>query len=178
MKSTQAWGWLAAGVLALGLNGFYQDGGAQWAHQIVDRVASRSGMVLALASGRTDQFLSEAGLVAPQDEARSCRVATAIARLQTRVARGQSGFARVEAMSAREEAAVARLEANRARIEEQVARVRFVSAMSVVRIPPCPRVSVKVPRIRLQHIEMPQIHIPEVNIPALPALPGMGAGPV
>jgi len=47
MKTTQGWGWLAAGVLALGLNGFYQDGGAAWAHRIMDhvtaRVADRSG---------------------------------------------------------------------------------------------------------------------------------------
>ncbi len=36
MKTTQGWGWLAAGVLALGLNGIYQDGGAAWAHRIVE----------------------------------------------------------------------------------------------------------------------------------------------
>ena len=54
MKTTQAWAWLAAGVLALGLNGFYQDGGAAWAHRIVDgaieQVASRSGTLVDLAS--------------------------------------------------------------------------------------------------------------------------------
>jgi hypothetical protein len=45
MKTTQAWGWLAAGVLALGLNGIYHDGGAAWAHRAVGRVltASRKG---------------------------------------------------------------------------------------------------------------------------------------
>ena len=117
MKTTQAWGWLAAGVLALGLNGFYQDGGAQWAHQIVGRVASRSGSVLALASGRADQFLSEAGLVTARTQTSSCRLATALARLQTRVARGQSDFARFEGLSARQEAALARLQANRARMQ-------------------------------------------------------------
>src|SRR5271170_250460 len=47
MKTTQGWGWLTAGVLALGLNGFYHDGGVAWAHRIMDhvtaRVADRSG---------------------------------------------------------------------------------------------------------------------------------------
>src|SRR6267154_536780 len=60
MKSTQteAWGWLAAGVLALGLNGIYQDGGAEWVRRDVDgiiaRIADRSEAVLALAAGRAD----------------------------------------------------------------------------------------------------------------------------
>jgi hypothetical protein len=177
MKTTQAWGWLAAGVLALGLNGFYQDGGAEWAHQIVDRVASRSGAVLALASGRGDQFLSEAGLVTARDESRSCRVATSMARLQTRMARGQAGFARVEAMSAREEAAMARLEGNRARIKAQVERVRFMPAVSALKIQvACPRLRVNIPRIQIPQIEIPRIDIPEVNLAAPPV--GMEAGPV
>src|SRR5579872_2811448 len=129
MKSNQAWGWLAAGVLALGLNGLYQDYGAQWAHQIVDRLASRSGIVLARASGRADRFLSEAGLVTARAETRSCRLSTAMARLQSEVARGQASFARVEAMSDRQQAAFARLEANRARMEAQLERVRYMPAV-------------------------------------------------
>src|SRR3979409_839004 len=30
MKTTQAWGWLTAGVLALGFNGFYHDVGSEF----------------------------------------------------------------------------------------------------------------------------------------------------
>jgi len=176
MKSTQAWGWLAAGVVALGLNGFYHDGGAEWAHQIVDRVSSRSAAVLALASGRADQFLSEWRPVSARNETRSCRVAASMARLQTRMARGQAGFARVEAMSAREEASLARLEANRARVEAQVERVQFVPAQlspSWVQVT-CPRVRVNIPQIRI-----PQVEIPEINIPAAPGVQvGMGTGPI
>ncbi len=63
MKSTQAWGWLAAGVLALGLNGIYQDGGAAWAHRRSDRPdrrsSSRTEAVLALAAGRADWFVAK-----------------------------------------------------------------------------------------------------------------------
>lgn len=177
MKTTQAWGWLAAGVLALGLNGFYQDGGAPWVHQIVERVASRSGSVLALASGRADQFLSEAGLVTARTQTSSCRLATALARLQTRVARGQSDFARFEGLSARQEAALARLQANRARMQAQLERVRFVPAMSAMNLRvDCPRVRVNAPRVRVPQIDIPQIHVPQINIPA-PSV-RMGAGPV
>ncbi len=40
MKTTQGWGWLTAGVLALGLNGIYHDGGAAWAHRIATGLLS------------------------------------------------------------------------------------------------------------------------------------------
>jgi hypothetical protein len=125
---TQAWTWLTAGVLALGLNGFYQDGGAAWAHRLVDRgiaMADRSEAVLALATGRADWFMAKAKVVTAREETESCRVAAAMARVQTKMARTQGGFAQFEAMSDRQEAALARLEANRARIEAKVARVRF-----------------------------------------------------
>ncbi|MGA8764392.1 MAG: hypothetical protein WB562_16110 [Candidatus Sulfotelmatobacter sp.] len=176
MKTTQAWGWLAAGVVALGLNGFCHDGGAEWAHQIVDRAASRSEIVLVLASGRADQFLARAQTVAARQETQSCRLATTMARLQTRMSRERTGFAQVEAMSAREEAAFARLEANRARIEAQVERVRFVPAqLSAMRLPViCPRVRMNVSRIQIAPIE-----IPDVDIPAVPAVEvETGADPI
>src|SRR5215468_6038 len=37
MASEKAWYWLAAGVLALGLNGAYQDGQFEWVHGLVNR---------------------------------------------------------------------------------------------------------------------------------------------
>jgi hypothetical protein len=180
MKTTQAWVWLAAGVVALGLNGFYHDGGAEWARRTVDRVASRSAAVLALASGRAEQFLSRTQLVLTPDEVQSCRVASAIAQLQSRAARGQAGFARVEAMSAREEAAVARLEANRARFEAQVARVQVMPALSAVEIPAvCPRRRTKIRQIEIPQIEIPPLEIPEVNVPAPPEVHmGTSTGPI
>ncbi len=110
MKTTQAWGWLTAGVLALGLNGFYHDAGAEWAHRLVDRVVYSSAAVVALASGRADQFLEQAKMVVARDETQSCRLGTAMARIQTRVARADTGFVRFDAMSAREEAQLARLD--------------------------------------------------------------------
>jgi hypothetical protein len=163
MKSIQGWGWLAAGVIALGLNGIYHDGGAAWARrnvgQVIERIESRTGPVLAMAAGRADWFLTEAKITAAQEQTVSCRAATAVARNQTKMARAQAGMARFEAMSAREEAAMARIEANRARIEAQVARARFEPAVfnSVV----CPRVRLRVPRDE----------IPDVRV-------GLGAGPI
>jgi hypothetical protein len=150
MKTAQGWGWLVAGVLALGLNGFYQDGGAAWAHRVAERVADRSGVLADLTSGRVSEMLERVSLVAAREETASCRLATAMARFQTEMARTQTGLAHFEAMSGRQEAALARVEAQRARIEAQVARVRLAPmAFDAARIPvvACPRVRVNVPKL-------------------------------
>ena len=148
MKSTQAWGWLVAGVMALGLNGIYHDGGGAWAARNLDRVVApivnRSSVVLALASGRADRFLAKADVASARGATASCRLATAVARFQTKVTRTQSGLARFEEVSARHEAQFARMEAERARIEAQVAGVRFMPAAFQSSV--CPRVRVRLSR--------------------------------
>ena len=167
---TQAWGWLAAAVVAAGLNAIYHDGDLQWVHRIADRVEHNSAAVLALASGRADGFLAEARMVGARDEAESCPWATALAQVENRVARSENGFAQIAAMSAREQAELARLEANRARIEAVVAahtaRIRVpavaVTRVSIpaVRIPDvCPRIRVRIPRPPIVRISSPVIHI-------------------
>jgi len=173
MKTNQAWGWLAAGVLAAGLNASYHDGGLPWAHQIADRVEHNSAAVLALASGGAERFVSETRLLAARDETASCRLATTMARVETRIAQSriaesQAGF---DAMTAREEAQAARFEANRARIEAQIAartaHIRIATdvftPISVKAIPApvvCPRVRVNIPRLPM--VKMPVI--PEIHI--------------
>ncbi|MFZ0759642.1 MAG: hypothetical protein WAM69_06785 [Candidatus Sulfotelmatobacter sp.] len=171
MKTTQAWGWLAAGVLALGLNGFYQDGGLAPAHRIVDGaielVAGRSGDLVELASERGERLAERASLVAAWDETASCRLAATVARFQRKTAWTQSRAARIEAMSARQEAAVARVEAERARIEARVARVRMVPvAFGALEIPlmACPRVRVNAPRLSVPPVPVVRIPAPGVRV--------------
>src|SRR5215472_13364761 len=60
---TQAWGWLAAAVLAAGLNSSYHNGGLQCAHEIISSVQHNTNAVLALAAGRADRFLAEAQML-------------------------------------------------------------------------------------------------------------------
>jgi len=175
MKTTQAWGWLTAGVLALGLNGFYHDGGAAWAHRIADQVAEQSEAMVDLASEHVDGFMGRASLVAARDETTSCRLATAVARFQTKIARMQNGMPRFEAITARQEGALARVEASRARIEAQVARVRFAPvAFNTATIPAvvCPRVHVNVPRVSVLRLPVVKIPAPVVRVEVL------GGGPV
>ena len=162
MKSTQAWGWLAAGVLALGLNGMYQDGGADWAHhavnQVMVRISNRTEGILALAAGRADWFMAKAETVAERDQRASCPFATAAARFQAGIDRAQSRFYGFEAISDRAEARLARLEADRARVQARVAaRVACVRMTSALFNPVvCPRVRVSIPQVR--------ISIPEVRV--------------
>jgi hypothetical protein len=159
-KSTQAWGWLTAGVVALGLNGIYHDGGATWVHQAVDRVISRveerTMPVLALASGRVECFMARTKLAAATHQTASAPLAATIARLQTKIAGAENGYARLQSVSAREEARFARQEAQMARLEANRSRIE---AMASVRIPDikvdlkiphvCPRVHVNVPRVKI-----------------------------
>ena len=183
---TQAWGWLGAAVLAAGLNSSYHNGGLQWAHNIADRVQHNSNAVLALATGRADQFMAEARMlnadrasdaadvdatdkteVADNDHAQ-CPFSTAMAQVQSTFAESQSDFDHVQAMSVRQQARLARIEANRIRIENQVrarlARVRIQTAdftpvnMEIPQVT-CPRVRVHVPRIPRIRVPAPDVHV-------------------
>jgi hypothetical protein len=167
MKMTQAWGWLVAGVLAAGLNASYHNGGLQWAHQAVEQITGQvehsSTAILALASGNSAQFLSEARLLTARNETASCQLATSMARVQNRVALSQ---ARLNLISARDEAQLGKWEANQARmeaqVEAQVARIRIpavVFSPVAVRVPACPRIRVQVPQTPMVRIPTPVIQI-------------------
>jgi hypothetical protein len=171
MKTTQAWAWLTAGVLALGLNGFYHDGGAVWAHRIADQLAENSEAVADLASEQIDGFMGTANLVAARDETASCRLAAAMARFQSKFAQVHTTMAHFEDISARREVALARAEVTRARIEARVVRmapIAFDSVSGPVVI--CPRVRVSVPRIEIPKMPVINIPAPVVHVD----LPGNG----
>ena len=188
---TQAWGWLAAAVLAAGLNSSYHEGGMQWVHEIADRVEHNTGAVLALATGRADQFLAEARMLkldraddsAKEVEHSQCPFSAAMEHAQIAFDQSQGEFDRFQALSDRQQAKLARLEANRARIEARLqaklARVRFADnnfsftndtdfTPVVVQVPQiqCPRVRVATPHIPRVRVSIPRIHVPapEVSI--------------
>jgi hypothetical protein len=165
---TQAWGWLAAAVLAAGLNSSYHEGGMQWAHEIVDRVGHNTGAVLALATGRADQFLAEARMLNVERHGSQCPLTAAMEQVQSAVDQSQSAFDGFQAMSDRKQAQLDRLEANRARIEAQVqarlALVRLVETNfdpAAVQVPKitCPRVRVNIPRMPRIRVPAPMVHV-------------------
>ena len=163
MKSREAWGWLAAGILALGLNGIYHDVGAGWTHRVVqaamNRLAERTAPVLALATGRAEWFMARSQAVVAQNEVSSCPWASALAHIQSNAAEWQRGIARIEAISARpqvefarRQAQLARGEANRARIQAQLARVQARRFIVDVKVPDVyPRIHVNIPQVHLTH---------------------------
>jgi len=167
MKTKQAWGWLAAGVLAAGLNANYYDGGFAWAHRVAERVGHSSQAVLALAGENPARLFWEARLLTTRQEAASCRLATAMARVQAKIARSEAeAEAEVDREPAREDAQLARLEVNRARIEAQMARIRIPAAaftpvlVRMTGTSVCPRVRVNVPLRPVLNISpMPVIHL-------------------
>ena len=182
---TQAWGWLAAAVLAAGVNSSYHEGGMQWAHEIADRIEHNTGAVLALATGRADQFLAEARMLdvdraidtAKEVEHSRCPFTAATEQVQTAFNQSQAEFDRFHALSDRQQAKLARLEANRARMEAhlqaRLARVRFADnnftftndtdfTPVVVQVPEirCQRVRVATPHIPSVRVQIPRIHVP------------------
>jgi hypothetical protein len=197
---TQAWAWLTAGVVALGLNGFYHDGGAAWAHRIAERVSDRSDFVVQRVSDRADQFLAEVRMAGVRDETASCRMSTALAQFQTRMARTQNRLAQTrfaqtrfaqtrfadskiasfDRMTAREEAQVDRLEASQeraeaqveAQVDAQVVRMRF--APVVIDRAAFKRVVIDPIRIRVAcpqvRVNVPAVRIPVVSVPRMPAI--------
>ena len=164
---TQAWGWLAAGVLAAGLNASYHDGGLQWAHTIADRVSQNTTAVLALASGVASQFLTEAQLVTARPSVPSCPWTAAITRAQVLKARSDSSMARVEEFSAREQARWARFEARQARIEAK--RAQIEAKLADLRIPAVAMTPVAMPKVQVcprVRVDIPSM--PDIKIPAMP----------
>jgi hypothetical protein len=157
MKSTeQAWYWLAAGVLAMGLNSTIHNGDAHWAGRIADRVTNE----LELASGRADRLVEAAQKVVVREQTAACRVTTAWARFQTEIARKRIEFASAEANMARRQALMQRVEAGQeavmvaqrhsvqARLEFQNVRLRHETAMFTP-ANAARRISLVCPRVRV-----------------------------
>jgi hypothetical protein len=181
MKSRQAWGWLAAGVLAAGLNAAYHDGGFAWAHRIADRAEHVSSAVVALASGHAEQFLAEARMLSVRNDDQATAFSdSVVATADQQMARAEAAYARAEA---RQESHCARVRAERARMEARIAAhrvfvpipdVRVETAFRTIQIPDGP--AIRVPQIalsqmkavRCSRIRMSLPALPNINVPAVP----------
>ena len=192
---TQAWAWLTAGVVALGLNGFYNDGGAAWAHRMADRIADRVDYAVERVSGHAEQVLAKAQMASDREEMNleqtareetpSCPLSTALVRVQNRLARTQVRRADFDAMSAREQAQMDRWQGEQERVQARVqaqvqaqvdrqmarAQIRMARVVDPVEIHvACPRVRVNVPAVRIPAVNIPEVRIPRVTIPQIPAV--------
>jgi hypothetical protein len=173
---TQAWGWLTAAVLAAGLNSSYHSGGMPWAHEIADRIEHNTGAVLALATGRADQFLAESRMLnadrtvetAMNSEERQCPFAVTTSNLQSSFDQSQDDFRfkfdHFQALSDREQARLDRLAAKRVRIENQVrAKLAHIQIPEANFVP----VVIQIPEVQMPESDCPRVH---VNVPRMPRI--------
>jgi len=160
--ATQAWYWLAAGVLALGLNGYYQDGGLQQVHGLTESALTTiaearthfsqaaSPAKITFAEGPRCERSAPPSLVAfspnipPQAQAR-------LAHLQERL--GEMQAARVQARMARLQHVIEQRELRW--VEGQDGEVSVVNDQDQVRLPPLPRVEVNVPQGPVVEVQQP-----------------------
>lgn len=181
MASEKAWYWLAAGVLALGLNGAYQDGQFGWAHciaehsaSLIDRVSDHGSRMVAMAEimlGRSPENMDRAQAVWGRTQAVLEHSQVTLEKLQTkaicsRVAMAQRKMALRQAQRTLVRADIQRKLAEAQANIDQVRMIRIDRnnarhcagfSKVVVTMPQMPRIDLS--------------NLPEVRIPDLPELP-------
>jgi hypothetical protein len=129
-----------AAVVAAGLNSSYHTGDLQWMHRTAEQAKHRTLGVLALATGRADQFLIQAQILAAHEQADS-RLAVAIAPVQMESTISEASEGQLEAVAACKEVQHARIEAQRDRMQ---ARIEAAQA----------RIAAKAERLQMVQIEL------------------------
>jgi hypothetical protein len=151
--ANKAWFWLAAGVLALGLNGYYLDGGLQQIHGLADsalttiaenRAHFGQAATLAevtIAEGLSCERSAPASVVAVSPNI-PVQAQARLAHSQERL--GEMQAARVQARMARLQHVIEQRELRW--VEGQDGEVSVVNEQDEVRLPQLPRVEVNVPQ--------------------------------
>jgi len=178
MRSDKAWYWLAAGVLALGLNGAYQDGEFQWAHRLTCHTAS----LVERASEEGLRMLATAEVVLGRNPEALARTEATLQKLQMRIACKRIGMARrqVDMAQVQRDLAAARIDEQMAKVQASMDHVRMITIERTGRVRNRPELSrlivmPNIPRVDLSNL--PDISIPEIR--AIPAAPRVKAnGPI
>jgi hypothetical protein len=167
MKATNhPWYWLAAGVLALGLNGYYQDGGLTVLHRLANCAktrAAKTGEQFSQMSAVAEVAMTDsAGLRCERSAPTSVvalspgippRTQARLARLQERLGKMQA--ARIQARIARLQRAMAQRELRRAQVEWQDSRISVVNGAG--------QVQVKLPGVEVNVPQGPVVDVPQTN---------------
>jgi len=163
MRSEKAWYWLAAGVLALGLNGAYQDGQFEFVHRLTDRASA----MIARTSERGLQFVTMAEFMLGRGPANADRAEAAIQRIQSkivceRVAKAQQQIAMAHV---REQIAQARVQEKMALAQMKMDKVRMITIDRANHFRDCSglrHVVVDVPNVKLDLSNLPSVEIPDL----------------
>ena len=171
MASEKAWYWLAAGVLALGLNGAYQDGQLGWAHglvnhsaEVVEDASIRGLGVLASGEGWRGKNPAHSGWM----EATLQRVQGKLTCKRIEMAERQIDMAQMQ-----KDLAQARVERQLARVQMKMDKVRVMAIERANRAGKCTGLShmvVTAPGVGFSNsvdIEMPEMpEMPEIQAPS------------
>jgi len=163
----KGWYWLAAGVLALGLNSAYEDGQLGWVHCLADRATA----AVERLSARSLSVVTMAELMLGRTPETFGRTEAAFQKLQNkvvaeRVAEAQRQMAMAQA---RQQIAQAQLQRKMEMVHMKMDKVRMISIDRANPIHDCSRFSkVIVDLGDLPKIDMP--NLPDIKIPDVPAI--------
>ena len=172
MNSTKAWYWVAAGVLALGLNGEYQHGGLQWAHRAVNRGRDFAACVQL----RSHRYLAMAKLMFGADPSPEVPTEFAMARVQEKMDGVQEKFEHkririenVEQIDEKIQPAMMRAQMAMERAQIKIDTAQMKAEMRAHRAAYlCPRMqkmTFTVPDV--PNVKVPRVNIPRVDIPKI-----------
>jgi len=165
MTSEKAWYWLAAGVLALGLNGAYQDGQFGWVHGIADH----STEIVERASMRGLSFVSAAEVMLGRNPNALRWTDAALQKVQGKMAckRIEMAERQIDVGRMQRDLAMARVDRQMARVQMKMDKVRMIAIENGDRAQKCSGFSRMV--VTVPQMELPEIEIPEIQTPAAPS---------
>ena len=159
--ANRAWYWLAAGVLALGLNGYYQDGGFQGLH----RLAGCTRLSLAQTRGQFSEMATLAQFALRDQAPRGRKIPAVVALspvelppdaparlVQFEDQVGTVQAARVRAQVERLQEGMVRREMQQALLQAQKEQMAVLTDRGRVRmaLPRLPRMEISVPPVQVQ----------------------------
>ena len=165
MRTEQAWYWLAAGVVALGLNGAYQDGQLGWAHNLVGQATEYVQRV----GERGKQYVAMTEVMLGRDPLTLGRTETALQNIHGKVACQRIAMAQREMAKAhaRQQIAEAKMRQKFDLIQMKMDKVRAISTWNGNQFRNCTgfaKVAVDIP-------DMPNVdlsNLPDIEIPDIP----------
>jgi len=170
MASQKAWYWLAAGVLALGINSEYQSGRLACAHHYVDHslavAQSYSHCVRSYLAQAETLFALTRPAPAQEDVESLTDAESLLAREQVQYALAQTAQQQLERHRSELDRALSQLDFHREQIEMAQRIAIDAAGHAVVVCPHTPRIRVSVPQVRIPQVrvEVPEVNIPEVRV--------------
>jgi len=166
MASQKAWYWLAAGVLALGINSEYQSGRLTCVHSYVDHslavAQSYSRCARTYLTHAETLFALTRPAPAQEDGESLTDAESVLAREQVQYALAQTAQQQLERHRSELDRALRQLDSHREQIEMAQRIAMDTAGHAVVVCPHTPSIRVSVPHVRIPQV---RVNVPEINIP-------------